>query len=210
MKETTTENAPKTQAGADASRSWRRVVAVELARILAIAIVAGAVIAAFLPKRVPVVLDWPALPEGWSPVAWPFLRDQFDPGVAGRCAGPQCPVSFEITIRPKRGFCDCEHGVYDDTQLRQVGDLDLTGSTFTPRGPGEAISLAGLGGRARNHTGQNGEVAVTAALHKGCDVIVIVARGRDGKLDVAAVLGFLRTPSVEDWLAGLLKDQRPA
>jgi hypothetical protein len=209
MSDSTTKHAPESAPAGDAGARWGRVVAFELARILAIAIVAGFVIAAFLPKRVPVVLDWPALPEGWSPIAWPFLRDQFDPGVAGRCAGAQCPVSFEIAIRPKRGFCDCEHGVYDDTQLRQVGDLDLTGSTFTPRGPGEVISLAGLSGRARNHSGRNGEVAVTAALHKGCDVIVIVARGRDDRLDAAAVLAFLRTPSVEGWLAGLLKDQRP-
>lgn len=187
---------------------WRRVVAIEFARVMVAAIVVGVALAAFLPKRVPTAIDWPALPAGWSPVAWPYLRDQFDAGVAARCAGPQCALPFEITIRPKRGFCDCERGVYDDVQLREVGDLDLAGAAFSPLAPGEILKAAGLGGRYQLHSAQNGEAAVSAALHKGCDVVVIVARGRDGPHLVDAMTGFLLQEPISAWLADLLKDER--
>lgn len=175
---------------------------------MVMAIVAGVALAAFLPKRVPTVIDWPALPAGWSSMAWPYLRDQFDPGAAARCAGPQCAAPFEITIRPKRGFCDCERGVYDDVQLREVGDLDLAGASFSPQAPGEILNAAGLQGRYRLHTGRNGEAAVSAALHKGCDVVVIVARGQDGPRLVGAMTGFLQQEPIASWLTGLFEEER--
>ncbi len=189
------------------SHSWRRVVVVETVRVMAVAIVLGAVIAAFLPKRVPTAIFWPTLPAGYAPVGWPYLRDQFDPGVAARCLGLECAANVEITIRPKRGFCDCERGVYDDTQLREVGDLALTGSNFTPQGPGQILSAGGLNGRYRLHTAK-GEAAVSAALHKGCDVIVIVARARQGAPVSDALLDFLNQKTIADWIGGLL-DQKP-
>lgn len=211
MSETTVKkpcDATPDNKGDDRACIW--TVTIELVRVMAITIALGFFIAAFLPTRAPIDMAGPALPAGWSPVAWPFLRDQFDPGIAARCTGVECPISFEITIRPKRGFCDCEHGVYDDTQLRQVGDLDLASAAFSPRGVGEPISVAGLQGRLQRYAARSGEVAVAAALHKGCDVIAIVARGRDGRLNGAAVLDFLRLAPVERWLTGLLKDPRPA
>jgi hypothetical protein len=185
-------------------RSWRRAVATEFARVMLFAVVAGVLVAAFLPKRVPAVLDWPALPAGWTPASWPYLRDQFDAGAAARCAGPQCALPFDITIRPKRGFCDCDRGVYDDVQLREVGDLDLAGASFTPRAPGAPFKAAGLEGRYRLHDGENGETAISAALHKGCDVIVIVARSRGATLSADALSGFLEQEPLATWLAGLV------
>ncbi len=190
------------------SRGWQRAVAVELVRGLLLAGVAGALIAMLLPARAPSLINAPPLPEGWSLAPWPYLRDQFDKGVSTRCAGPACALPIEITIRPKRGFCDCERGVYDDTHLREVGDLDLAGSVFTSRAPGEAIKVGDLNGRYQLHAALNGETAIAAALHRGCDVIAIVARGRGGPRVAEEMLAFLRREPVAAWLSALLKDAK--
>lgn len=191
-----------------ASKSWRGAVAIELTRALVVAGVVGAVIAAILPARTPTVLNPPPLPDGWTLTSWPYLRDQFDSGIATRCADAGCVMPIEITVRPKRGFCDCERGVYDDTHLREVGDLDLAKTAFTPRAPGEAIKVGDLNGRYQLHAAQNGETAISAALHRGCDVIAIVARGRGGPRVAEEMLLFLRREPVAAWLSNLLKDQK--
>ncbi len=206
MGETATEIA--TDRTSASSRGWRRAVAVELARGLVFAGVVGAIIAAVLPSRTPSVNNSPPLPEGWMQTSWPYLRDQFDKGVATRCAGLACALPIEITIRPKRGFCDCERGVYDDTHLREVGDLDLASTVFTPRAPGEAIKVGDLNGRYQLHAAQNGETAISAALHRGCDVIAIVARGRGGPRVAEEMLAFLRREPVAAWLSALLKEAK--
>ncbi|MFN3890505.1 MAG: hypothetical protein ACK4MV_08915 [Beijerinckiaceae bacterium] len=188
----------------------KRTIAVETVRALALTIFIGVAIAMFLPKRTSVPIALPALPAGWSAVEWPYLRDQFDPGVALRCAGADCAFPFEITIRPKRGFCDCDRGIYDDTHLREVGDIDLARTVYAPRAPGEVVRVGELDGRLQLHAAQNGESAVSAALHKGCDMIAIVARGRGGPALASAMLDFLRKPDTATWLAGLLQAEPPA
>lgn len=193
-----------TDTASGAPEAWRRAVAIEIVRLLAIAGVLAIALAQFLPERGPPPALPRELPAGWSQIAWPYLRDQFDAGLAARCTGPGCAHAIEITIRPKRGFCDCERGVYDDTALREVGDLDLAG-VFTPQAPGAPVTAGGLAGRYRAHTGDDGGAAASAALHSGCDVIVIVARGPGGAPVAGAMLDFLNEPRIADWLGGLLK-----
>ncbi len=189
------------------SRGWKRAVAVELVRGLLLAGVVGALIAMLLPARAHPSSTRRRFPKagrlrhglifatsstrGLHALHWPGLR-----------------AAIEITIRPKRGFCDCERGVYDDMHLREVGDLDLASTVFTPRAPGEAIKVGDLNGRYQLHAAQNGETAIAAALHRGCDVIAIVARGRGGPRVAEEMLAFLRREPVAAWLSALLKDAK--
>ena len=190
------------------AKGWGRAVGVEVMRGLVLAGVVGAIIAAVLPARAPSAITPPPLPEGWTLTSWPYLRDQFDTGVAVQCTGATCAAPMQITVRPKRGFCDCERGVYDDTQLRDVGDLALSNTVFKPSAPGEAVRIAGLNGRLQPHAAQNGDTAISAALHSNCDVISIVARGPAGPRVTEELVGFLQAEPVATWLTNLLKEPK--
>jgi hypothetical protein len=140
----------------------------------------------------------------WVEVKWPFPIDQWGTGRAFQCGADSCGVTLNLYMRPKIGFCNCARGVYDDTELDRVGDLELLGPQFVGIGEGQRVTVGWMTGRSRAFTVtgpyQPPSAALAIAFNDKCDVVVVTVTSA-GDLSNArrAALQFLNTDLVLQW-----------
>jgi hypothetical protein len=147
--------------------------------------------------------------EHWREIAWPFPRDGWPAGRAFRCGAAWCGEDFEVYVRPKIGFCNCDRGVADDDEVDRVADLDLISERFVPLAAGEVVRLADMPGRSRPYSlrmpdgAQHGAVGI--AVSRRCDLLVAVAQGRGAATEVQRMaMNFLTTDAMKRWMISAL------
>jgi hypothetical protein len=135
----------------------------------------------------------------FSEAKWPFPIDQWGVGRAFVCAPADCGARVELYVRPKIGFCNCSTGVSDDAELERVADTELVSAQAKPLGPGRAIRVGWMDGRARAYrAGKSGIVSV--AFNDECDVVVAVAAtSAEPEAVAAGVLKFLGSRPMVLW-----------
>jgi hypothetical protein len=143
--------------------------------------------------------------DGWREIAWPFPRDGWPAGRAFRCANEVCGGEFEVYVRPKAGFCNCDGGVADDDEVDRVTDLDLMSERFVALEPGKAIRFAGMPGRLRAYdlrmSDGSRHAAVGLAVSRRCDLLVAVAQGMGAAPGIQRVaLDFLGSSDMARWV----------
>jgi hypothetical protein len=147
--------------------------------------------------------DAPQRPH-WVEVKWPYPIDQWGTGRAFQCGADSCGVALNLYLRPKIGFCNCTRGVYDDTELDRVGDLELIGPQFVGLADGRPVTVGWMNGRSRAFTVtgpyQPPSAALAIAFNDKCDVVVATVTSA-GDLSNArrAALQFLNTDLVLQW-----------
>jgi len=140
----------------------------------------------------------------WVEVKWPFPIDQWGIGRAFQCGADSCGVELTLYLRPKIGFCNCARGVYDDTELDRVGDIELIGPQFVGLAEGQTVTVGWMQGRSRAFTVtgpyQSPSAALAIAFNDKCDVVVATVTSI-GDLSSArrAALQFLNTDLVLRW-----------
>jgi hypothetical protein len=140
----------------------------------------------------------------WIEVKWPFPIDQWGSGRAFLCGPDDCGATVNLYLRPKIGFCNCSRGVYDDTELDRVGDVELIGPQFVGSAEGGPVTVGWMKGRARTFTVtgpyQPTATAAAIAFNDKCDVVVATVTGA-GDLSSAqrAALQFLNGDLVLRW-----------
>jgi hypothetical protein len=174
--------------------------------ILAAGVLAVSVLSAVAAVRVAV-----SHPDGkaaqWQEVAWPYPRDGWPAGRAFRCTS--CGGNFELYVRPKIGFCNCDTGVADDDEVDRVADLDLISERFSPLAAGKVVRVADMFGRARTYdlamTDGAHHTAIGIALSHRCDLLVAVMQG-EGEAPVLerAALEYLASGEVHHWMMAAL------
>jgi len=148
--------------------------------------------------------------EGWREIAWPFARDGWPAGRAFRCAGELCGGDFQVYVRPKAGFCNCDTGVADDDEVDRVADLDLMSQRFAALAPGKATRIAGMPGRLRTYDLEmadgSRQSAVGIAVSRRCDLLVAVAQGKGTAPDLQrAALDFLASREMTRWMVSAME-----
>jgi len=143
----------------------------------------------------------------WQEIAWPYPRDGWPFGRAFRCDG--CEGEIELYVRPKIGFCNCDTGVADDDEVDRVADLDLISQRFAPLAPGEVIRVADMSGRSRAYGLDMPDgarhAAVGIALSHRCDLLVAVAQGEAGAIELKReALKFLASSQMKHWMMAAL------
>jgi hypothetical protein len=140
----------------------------------------------------------------WVEVKWPFPIDQWGTGRAFQCGAADCGATVNLYLRPKIGFCNCSRGVYDDTELDRVGDVELIGPRFSGLGDGAPVTVGWMQGRSRAFTVtgpyQPTSAAAAIAFNDKCDVVVATVTAA-GNLSSAqrAALNFLNSDPVLRW-----------
>jgi hypothetical protein len=140
----------------------------------------------------------------WVEVKWPFPIDQWGTGRAFQCGAEACGETLTLYLRPKIGFCNCSRGVYDDTELDRVGDVELIGPQFAGVGDGKPVTVGWMKGRSRAFTVsgpyQPTSTALAIAFNDQCDVVVATVTAA-GALSTAqrSSLQFLNTDLVLRW-----------
>jgi hypothetical protein len=147
---------------------------------------------------------WPRA-GSWQEISWPFPRDGWPAGRAFRCTAASCGGDIEVYVRPKIGFCNCDHGVADDDEVDRVADLDLLSERFVPIEAGEVVRVADMPGRIRAYdlrmTDGAQHAAIGIAVSRRCDLLVAVAQGRGEAAGVRRVaLEFLGLKDVTRWM----------
>lgn len=172
-------------------------------RWLGVVAIAGAALSAWAASR-------PAPPD-WCPIAWPFPRDAWPPGLAFACAPATCGTEIRVYVRPKRGFCaNCETGVTGDAEVDGVADLDMIAADFTPLAPGQPFAAGDMAGRRRAYTLLLPHGRTTPALgiamtrRKQCDLVVAVAEGAVTEQAERAIDALLTSDRVVPWIARAL------
>jgi hypothetical protein len=173
----------------------------------AVAIGVSSGVAAYVSAR-------PAV-AGWREIAWPFPRDGWPAGRAFRCDAALCGGAFELYLRPKAGFCNCDTGVADDDEVDRVADLDLLSEHFRALEPGEAVHIAGMPGRLRNYDLRmpdgSRRLAIGMAVSRRCDLMVAAAHGKAAAPGLQrAALDFLATDTVVDWMNAAMPGRQRA
>jgi len=144
----------------------------------------------------------PAQPH-WIEVKWPFPIDQWGTGRAFQCGADSCGVTLNLYLRPKIGFCNCARGVYDDTELDRVGDIELLGPQFVGIDQGQPVTVGWMQGRSRTFTiagpFQAPSTALAIAFNDKCDVVVATVTAADPSGARRATLQFLNTDLVLRW-----------
>ena len=140
----------------------------------------------------------------WIEVKWPFFVDQWGGGRAFRCGEDSCGVTVNVYLRPKIGFCNCSAGVYDDTELDRVGDVELIGPQYSGLDEGRPVRVGWMKGRSRaflvKGPYQPPAAAVAIAFNDKCDVAVAtVTADADVARGAAEALKFLNTDLVLGW-----------
>ena len=133
---------------------------------------------------------------------WPFPTDQWGEGWAYQCKAADCGTDVQLYVRPKIGFCNCQTGVADDTELDRVSDLDLVGSETSALGPGRPITVQSMKGRSRSYkVGPSAARSVLSlAFNNKCDVVVAtVLAGDKPAAQEQAVLDFLNGELMQHW-----------
>lgn len=143
-------------------------------------------------------------PPGWTPVAWPFLNDQFGKGKSFDCAAKDCGANVRVTFRAKIGFCNCATGVSDDEELERIGDVHMIGERFATLADGQPVVVGHMKGRSRPYSIDAGDAnlfVMSVAFNDRCDVIVATAQSRDATPDdfERPVMAFLTSAYVLRW-----------
>jgi hypothetical protein len=169
--------------------------------ILAIGVAAMATVAASAPHSGQPARSGTSAPA-WAEVTWPFLMDQWGKGRAFQCKGGDCGGELNLYVRPKIGFCNCTTGVSDDAELDRVGDVELIGQRFTPRGDGQPIAVGWMKGRSRAYSVADRRSALALAFNDRCDVVVATVAG-GGELPAGAeraAIDFLNSQPFLRWV----------
>ncbi len=187
------------------ARGWRDL------RLVGLGAVAGVLlVVAIVGMRAPAGPgpSAPGEPEpGWREIAWPLPVDPWWPSKAYTCAGKTCGAEVTLYVRAKIGFCNCKTGVADDEELERIGDFAVLAGRHEPIAAGKPIEIAWMKGRSRpydldaKHAGARAGRALLIGYNDRCDAIVATALvGNAEPLAVeAAVLSFLRSPSIMRW-----------
>jgi hypothetical protein len=136
---------------------------------------------------------------------WPFPLDQWGLGRAYRCSAADCGVEVALYLRAKIGFCNCETGVSDDTELDRVGDLELFSERFVGLADGRVIKVGWMSGRSRPYRVEvpyaRPRIAQAIAFNEQCDVIVATVVAPLDRLNEAErlALEFLNSDMVLRW-----------
>ena len=180
-----------------------RNLAIGLALLIGAAVLLGAAIGRLLPSVRVASLDTSALPEGWRPVDWPLIKDQFDSGLAIECMGSGCANFSAVTVRAKIGFCNCATGVSDDEELERIGDLHLVAAASTAVHEGSEIVVGRMKGRSRPYRVAGQPSVYSIAFNDRCDVIVATAAPQDARVELDGIepsaLSFLNSETVTHW-----------
>lgn len=141
----------------------------------------------------------------WTEVAWPFANDEWGKGKAFRCQTTSCGAEINLYIRAKLGFCNCETGIADDTDLERMGDLYLVGGQTAALGVGRPITVGHMMGRSRAYTltarSPVGKTAISVAFNDRCDMIVatvVVPHDQPEGIELEAI-EFLNGRIVRRW-----------
>jgi hypothetical protein len=140
----------------------------------------------------------------WTEGKWPFPIDQWGTGRTFQCGADACGVALTLYLRPKIGFCNCGRGVYDDTELDRVGDIELIGPQFVGVAEGTPVTVGWMQGRSRAFTVtgpfQPTSTALAIAFNDKCDVVVAtVTAAGDSSNAQRLALKFLTTDIVLRW-----------
>ena len=142
---------------------------------------------------------------------WPFPIDEWGDGWAYQCKAADCGTEVNLYLRPKIGFCNCQTGVADDTELARVSDLDLLGGGQTALDPGEPITVQSMKGRSRAYKvaaspkAGSAKSVLSLAFNNRCDVVVATVIAGDQPLaQEQAVLGFLNSELMHKWTEQML------
>lgn len=150
---------------------------------------------------------WPPAPSGWQPIAWPFARDAWPPGLAFECPRATCGSVVRLYLRPKRGFsANCDTGVTSDAEVDGVADLDMIAADFVPLSPGEPLTIGDMTGRQRAYTlmlprGDHVDgLGMAMTRRKQCDLVVAEANGATTDLAKRAIASLLTSDPVALWI----------
>jgi hypothetical protein len=139
------------------------------------------------------------------PTGWPFPLDQWGRGRAFRCPAADCGTEVTLYLRAKIGFCNCDSGVSDDTELDRVGDLELYSDRFVGLADGRPITVGWMRGRSRPYQVEVPyslpRTAQAIAFNEQCDVIVATVVAPLDRLPEAErlALEFLNGDMVLNW-----------
>jgi hypothetical protein len=144
-------------------------------------------------------------PATWTEVRWPFAIDEWGTGRAFTCDAADCGSAIALYLRAKVGFCSCDTGVTDDSDIDRVGDMSLLSNRFVGLATGHAVSAGDLGGRSRPYLASlplwRSQAAVAVVLHAKCDAVVATIVADRDQLESAEqrALAFLGGGMVQNW-----------
>ncbi len=141
----------------------------------------------------------------WAEVAWPFPPDEWGKGKAFRCTASNCGTEINLYVRAKLGFCNCNTGIADDSDLDRMGDLHLVGGQTSALGAGRPITVGHMLGRSRAYalTARSplGRTVISAAFNDRCDMVVatvVLPHDRPHAIEQEAIQ-FLNSATVMRW-----------
>jgi hypothetical protein len=141
----------------------------------------------------------------FSEVQWPYPTDEWGKGKAFRCEAADCGVEVNLYVRAKIGFCNCQTGVSDDTELDRLSDFRLMGEQLSVLAPGRQINVAWMKGRSRAYAVADPyrarSSALAVAFNDRCDAIVattLIARDRPEAIE-PSIIEFLNSEVVVHW-----------
>ena len=182
-----------------------------MSRALAVALAAafglGSAVAAFALLGTNAAIDAPR--PVFAEVPWPFPTDQWGKGKAFRCGRADCGAEVTLYLRAKIGFCNCESGVADDSELDRMSDFDLVGGAVTPLGAGRPVEVGRMKGRSRAYAlppRAAGRTVLSVAFNDRCDMAVatvVLPHERPAAIE-PGVIAFLNTPAALRWVEATL------
>ena len=179
-----------------------------ISKVLAIALAAafgiGGAVAAFALLGTDAAIEAPR--PVFAEVPWPFPTDQWGKGKAFRCGRADCGAEVALYLRAKIGFCNCESGVADDSELDRMSDFDLVGGAVAPLGAGRPVEVGRMKGRSRAYTlsarNAPGRTAISIAFNDRCDMAVatvLLPHDRPAPIE-PGVIAFLNSPAALRWV----------
>ena len=170
----------------------------------AAAFAVGGAVAAFALLGTKAAIKTPS--PVFAEVPWPFPTDQWGSGKAYRCDAADCCAEVALYLRAKIGFCNCQSGVADDSELDRMSDFDLVGGVVTPLGEGRPVAIGHMKGRSRAYalTAGNapGRSAISVAFNDRCDMAVatvLLPHDRPAPIE-PGVIAFLNSPAALRWV----------
>jgi hypothetical protein len=142
---------------------------------------------------------------GWTEVRWPFPIDEWGTGRAFTCDAADCKSEIALYLRAKVGFCSCDTGVTDDSDIDRVGDMPLLSDRFVGLATGHAVVAGDLEGRSRPYLASlplwRSQAAIAVVLHAKCDAVVATIVADRDQLPAAEqqALSFLGAGMVQHW-----------
>jgi hypothetical protein len=175
-----------------------------LAVALAAAFSLGGAVAAFWLLGTTAAIEAPR--PVFAEVPWPFPTDQWGKGKAFRCGRADCGAEVTLYLRAKIGFCNCESGVADDSELDRMSDFYLVGGAVAPLGSGQPVEIGRMKGRSRAYAldarDAPGRSAISVAFNDRCDMAVatvLLPHDRPAAIE-PGVIAFLNSPPALRWV----------